>query len=71
MAAAAPQAYVQIPPPPTESPVWTDEVWARPVDLRRQIFCNRSLNMKQIKAIGFDMVGACWLGRLMAACLLC
>jgi hypothetical protein len=38
---------------------WTDEVWARGVDIRRQIFCNRSLNMKQIKAVGFDMVGAC------------
>jgi hypothetical protein len=48
---------VQIPPPPSDSPGWTDEVWARPVDIRRQIYCNRSLSMKQIKAIGFDMVG--------------
>lgn len=52
------QAYVQIAPPPTDMAGWTDEVWARGVDIRRQIFCNRSLNMKQIKAVGFDMVGA-------------
>jgi hypothetical protein len=29
--------------------------WARPMDTRKQIFCNRSLNMKSIEAIGFDM----------------
>jgi hypothetical protein len=31
------------------------QVWCSPVDYRRKIFCNRSLNMKSIKAVGFDM----------------
>jgi hypothetical protein len=31
-------------------------VWASPLDIRRRVFCNRSLNMKRITAIGFDMV---------------
>ncbi|KAK9829767.1 hypothetical protein WJX72_007769 [[Myrmecia] bisecta] len=44
------------PPAPSEQlPAWADEVWASPLDQRRHIFCNRSLNMKSIKAIGFDM----------------
>jgi 5' nucleotidase family len=46
------------PPPPTpcdEHPAWTEEVWASPLDVKRRVFCNRSLNMKSIKAIGFDM----------------
>ncbi|BBN15660.1 hypothetical protein MPTK1_6g21370 [Marchantia polymorpha subsp. ruderalis] len=29
--------------------------WIRPVDRTNQIFCNRSLNMKSIVAVGFDM----------------
>ncbi|KAL4448376.1 hypothetical protein ABPG75_005595 [Micractinium tetrahymenae] len=50
---------VAFPPPPVacseEQPVWTDQVWASPLDIRRRVFCNRSLNMKSISAIGFDM----------------
>ena len=42
-----------VPPPPPplsdELPCWWDEVWASPVDVRRRIFCNRSLNMEHIK----------------------
>ena len=46
------------PPPPLsdDHPAWADEVWASPLDVRRRIFCNRSLNMDQIRAVGFDMV---------------
>ena len=46
------------PPPPLsdDHPAWADEVWASPLDVRRRIFCNRSLNMSQIRAVGFDMV---------------
>ena len=44
-----------VPPPPPplsdELPCWWDEVWASPVDVRRRIFCNRSLNMEHIKVI--------------------
>lgn len=29
--------------------------WVSPLDFRKQIFCNRSLNMKSIVAVGFDM----------------
>lgn len=44
------------PPAPTDhSPVWTEPIWASPLDAPRRIFCNRSLNMKSIKAVGFDM----------------
>lgn len=46
------------PPPPqvsNDQPLWTDEIWASPLDIRRRIFCNRSLNMKSIAAVGFDM----------------
>lgn len=32
--------------------MWTDQVWASPLDIRRRVFCNRSLNMKSISAIG-------------------
>ncbi len=40
------------PPPPVSDdyPAWWDEVWASPLDVRRRIFCNRSLNMAHIKA---------------------
>jgi hypothetical protein len=42
-----------VPPPPPplsdDLPCWWDEVWASPVDVRRRIFCNRSLNMQHIK----------------------
>ncbi|KXZ54522.1 hypothetical protein GPECTOR_4g587 [Gonium pectorale] len=46
-------------PPPRRGvlPLWTDDpippLPALPV--QRRIFCNRALNMKQIKAIGYDM----------------
>ena len=52
------RAGVGPPPPPPLSddhPAWADEVWASPLDVRRRIFCNRSLNMSQIRAVGFDM----------------
>lgn len=33
------------PPPPAptleDQPVWTDQVWASPLDIRRRVFCNR------------------------------
>lgn len=35
--------------------LWSGLWWARPMDTRKKIFCNRSLNMKSIEAIGFDM----------------
>ncbi|XP_024374893.1 uncharacterized protein [Physcomitrium patens] len=35
--------------------LWSGRWWARPLDTRKNIFCNRSLNMKSIVAIGFDM----------------
>ena len=37
------------------TPVWDSPVWASSIDIRRRIFCNRSLNMKSIVAVGFDM----------------
>ena len=44
-----------VPPRPEESsPVWTEEMYTT-LDLQRRIFCNRSLNMSSIKAVGFDM----------------
>jgi len=43
------------PVPSKDSPSWTDPVWASPMEASRKIFCNRSLNMKSIKAVGFDM----------------
>lgn len=49
-------AFIPPPPPMTVGiPAWTDQRWASPLDLRRRIFCNRSLNMKSIRAVGFDM----------------
>lgn len=49
--------YGTAPPPlPSEHPVWWSEILpSRRVPPRRRIFCNRSLNMRNIKAIGFDM----------------
>eukprot|EP00271_Cylindrocystis_brebissonii_P011347 TRINITY_DN2870_c0_g1_i1.p1 TRINITY_DN2870_c0_g1~~TRINITY_DN2870_c0_g1_i1.p1 ORF type:complete len:826 (+),score=111.88 TRINITY_DN2870_c0_g1_i1:747-3224(+) len=38
-----------------EVPPWTSAVWASSVEMKRRIFCNRSLNMKSIVAVGFDM----------------
>ncbi|GAB4817277.1 hypothetical protein N2152v2_004323 [Parachlorella kessleri] len=53
------KSTVSFPPPPPlpteEQPLWTDEIWASPLDIRRRVFCNRSLNMKPIMAVGFDM----------------
>jgi hypothetical protein len=44
------QGYGYIPPPPSErEAVWTDQVWGASVPTNRKIFCNRSLNMRQIK----------------------
>lgn len=33
----------------------TGRWWSRPLDTGKKIFCNRSLNMRSIEAIGFDM----------------
>lgn len=50
------QTYLDVPAPPsTREPLWCEQGTPGVVELRRQIFCNRSLNMKQIKAIGWDM----------------
>ncbi|KAK9813561.1 hypothetical protein WJX73_007197 [Symbiochloris irregularis] len=43
------------PPPSPELPGWSPDVWASSLDPTRRVFCNRSLNMASIKAIGFDM----------------
>lgn len=43
------------PPHPADSPVWMEQMYTSPLDAPRRIFCNRSLNMKSIKAVGFDM----------------
>ncbi|KAI8472984.1 MAG: purine 5'-nucleotidase [Monoraphidium minutum] len=52
----APSKGLDVPAPPSErEPLWCEQEAAAPLELRRQIFCNRSLNMKQIKAIGWDM----------------
>ncbi|KIZ03139.1 hypothetical protein MNEG_4824 [Monoraphidium neglectum] len=59
--APAASCCLEIPAPPSQrEPLWCEQEQGaggaeQPIELRRQIFCNRSLNMKQIKAIGFDM----------------
>ncbi|KAH9692979.1 cytosolic IMP-GMP specific 5-nucleotidase [Citrus sinensis] len=35
--------------------IWASPGGARKIDIGKQIFCNRSLNMKNIVAVGFDM----------------
>ncbi len=48
--------YINVPPPPSKrEPLWSEQEAPAPVDPGRQIFCNRSLNMKHIKAIGWDL----------------
>ncbi|KAL3150708.1 hypothetical protein ABBQ32_000495 [Trebouxia sp. C0010 RCD-2024] len=44
-------------PPPLDDklPGWEDRACVSNLDIRRNIFCNRSLNMRSIKAVGFDM----------------
>eukprot|EP00775_Hariotina_reticulata_P000930 gene930-1256_t len=50
------QHYGVIPAPPSSrQAIWSEQVWGYNLGPSRQIFCNRSLNMKQIKAVGFDM----------------
>ncbi len=56
------ESHVVSPPPIVgegpiahELPIWPGHMWESPVDMRKQIFCNRSLNMKSIVAVGFDM----------------
>jgi hypothetical protein len=50
------QTYLDVPAPPSRrEPLWCEQERAVGVDLARQIFCNRSLNMKQVTAIGWDM----------------
>ncbi|GLI63513.1 hypothetical protein VaNZ11_006498 [Volvox africanus] len=55
---SATKGYGSHPPPPRGTlPLWTDfpipPLQRLPV--QRRVFCNRALNMKQIKAIGYDM----------------
>ncbi|KAF8065819.1 nt5c2 [Scenedesmus sp. PABB004] len=51
-----PKLYGDIPAPPSSRlALWTEQPWGAALPAGRQIFCNRSLNMKQIKAVGFDM----------------
>jgi len=45
----------EAPPVQHKLHVWPDLRQENPVDMRKQIFCNRSLNMKSIVAVGFDM----------------
>ncbi|GAX84402.1 hypothetical protein CEUSTIGMA_g11824.t1 [Chlamydomonas eustigma] len=49
--------YGSAPPPqPGQHPEWWSQVLTpTPLPAKRRIYCNRALNMKQIKAIGFDM----------------
>lgn len=35
--------------------VWSTTKWGQEIPIGKQIFCNRSLNMKNIVAVGFDM----------------
>ncbi|KAG2449454.1 hypothetical protein HYH02_005601 [Chlamydomonas schloesseri] len=54
----ATKGYGSHPPPRRGSvPLWTEDAIPRlpRMPLQRRIFCNRALNMKQIKAVGYDM----------------
>lgn len=35
--------------------IWSSPEWGRTISMGKQIFCNRSLNMRNIVAVGFDM----------------
>ncbi|XP_057988650.1 uncharacterized protein LOC110638074 isoform X2 [Hevea brasiliensis] len=35
--------------------IWSSPEGGRPIEMGKQIFCNRSLNMRNILAVGFDM----------------
>lgn len=35
--------------------VWSSPEWGRSIGMGKKVFCNRSLNMKNIVAVGFDM----------------
>lgn len=35
--------------------IWSSAKWGQEIPIGKQIFCNRSLNMKNIVAVGFDM----------------
>ncbi|GIL92324.1 hypothetical protein Vretifemale_19840 [Volvox reticuliferus] len=55
---SATKGYGSHPPPPRGTfPLWTDDPIPplQRLPVQRRIFCNRALNMKQIKAIGYDM----------------
>jgi hypothetical protein len=51
--------YGSLPPPPSSLPVWDAARFgsgASPsLDPRRRIYCNRSLNMAGVRAVGFDL----------------
>jgi len=52
---ASSSVWGEAPPVQHKLHVWPDLRQENPVDMRKQIFCNRSLNMKSIVAVGFDM----------------
>lgn len=58
--ASANRPTAAMPPSAEEQPVWTDQVWASPLDIRRRVFCNRSLNMKSISAVGVSWRQRAW-----------
>ena len=50
---AGSQTYLDVPAPPSRrEPLWCEQEHPGPIDLKRQIYCNRSLNMKQITVCG-------------------
>lgn len=52
LAFSSAQVYNSIPAPPcaATSTLWSEEIWGGRQDITKQIFCNRSLNMKSVKA---------------------
>ena len=54
--------YGSLPPPPASLPSWDAARFGSPpsasspaLDPRRRIYCNRSLNMRSVRAVGFDL----------------
>jgi HAD superfamily 5'-nucleotidase-like hydrolase len=51
--------YGSLPPPPATIPAWDAARFgsgaAPSLDPRRRIYCNRSLNMRGVRAVGFDL----------------
>ena len=51
--------YLDVPAPPsTREPLWCEQPAGAPpapAEPRRRVFCNRSLNMRDVRAVGWDM----------------